>query len=102
VKSLSETHPFFGVASGLLGVAVQWYVDGRAQVVAVCAGTTATDVSNTILFISLIITLSPHNDMEKRRSRAFDEGVEAEDCRFYKHKRLLLICISRDFISDLQ
>jgi hypothetical protein len=62
VKSLRETHPFSGIASALLGVAVQRYVDGRAHVV-VCATTTADDdESNTMPFMSLIVTLASHKD----------------------------------------
>src|SRR6187549_1821566 len=47
VKSLRETHPDFGSTSGPLDF--HRYVDGRAQVVFVCATTIAASVSNTAL-----------------------------------------------------
>jgi hypothetical protein len=54
---LIATNPFFGVASGLLGVAVQRYVEGRVHVSAM---TTAAVASNTMPLRNLIVIPSPH------------------------------------------
>jgi hypothetical protein len=88
-KSLSETHPDFGVASAPDDVHL--YVDGRAHD---CAATAPADASSAIAFVlkSLIVACFPHKNglVEMKRSRGENWKQEARPSRFYIDRRSIV------------